>query len=73
VNSIVGAVLVPGLRAIRLSRALSQDNLAERARVGRMTVIRGEQGKEIRLSSVRRLANALRVSPRRLQLPPPQN
>jgi len=68
---IFGAVLVPSLRYYRLSRALSQDTLAERAGVSPKTVIRGEKGLEIRLSSVRALASALRVSPRRLQQPIP--
>lgn len=65
------AVLVPGLRALRLDRALSQEDLAARAGVGRQTIIRGEAGKPIRLSSARRLAAALRVTPKRLQTPPP--
>ncbi len=63
-------VLVPGLRATRLERALSQEQLAERSGVGRKTISRGERGLEIRVSSVRRLAEALRVSPLRLQQPP---
>jgi len=66
------AVLVPGLRAARLERALSQELLAERAGLGRRTVSRGESGLNIRVSSVRRLAAALRVAPRRLlQAPTP--
>jgi transcriptional regulator with XRE-family HTH domain len=65
------AVLVPGLRALRLERALTQDELAHRARVGRKTVMRAEAGQHIRISSVRRLAAALRVSPARLQRVPP--
>jgi transcriptional regulator with XRE-family HTH domain len=67
------AVLVPGLRAIRLERALTQEELAQRARVGRKTVMRAEAGQEIRISSVRRLAAALRVSPARLQRVPPMS
>jgi len=62
-------VLVPSLRAIRLERALSQEDLAHRARVGRKTVMRGEAGLHIRVSSVRRLAAALGVRPARLQRP----
>ena len=64
---ITSVALVPALRALRLERALSQDDLARRAGVDRKTVMRGEQGLDIRLSSVRRLAHALRVSPQRLQ------
>ena len=69
----MNAVLVPGLRAIRLERALTQAELAERARVGRKTVMRAEAQQEIRISSVRRLAAALRVSPARLQRVPPES
>jgi transcriptional regulator with XRE-family HTH domain len=70
-HATIDGVLVPGLRAVRHARALSQEDLAARAGVGRKTVMRGEGGKEIRLSSVRRLAAALGVTPRRLQQPPP--
>lgn len=69
----MNAVLVPGLRAIRLDRALTQEELAHRARVGRKTVIRAESGQEIRISSARRLAAALRVSAARLQRVPPES
>jgi transcriptional regulator with XRE-family HTH domain len=70
-DAIIDGVFVPGLKAVRLARALSQEDLAARAGVGRKTVMRGEGGKEIRVSSVRRLATALRVSPQRLQQQPP--
>ena len=56
------------LRELRTQRAMSQDDLALRAGLGRQTVIRAEQGKPIRISSLRRLADALHVSPRRLLL-----
>jgi len=65
------AVLVPGLKAVRLERAYSQELLAERAGLGRKTIIRGESGQHIRVSSVRRLAAALHVVPRRLLQSPP--
>ncbi len=63
-------VFVPSLRAIRLDRALSQEDLAARAKVGRKTISRAENGQPIRVSNVRRLAAALRVTPHRLQQPP---
>jgi transcriptional regulator with XRE-family HTH domain len=62
-------VLVPQLRRLRLDRALSQDELAERAGVARTTVMRAELEQQIRPSSVRKLARALGVSPATLQRP----
>lgn len=56
-------LLAPGLLDHRLAAALSQEDLALRARVSRATVARAEQGKPIRLSSVRKLARALKVPP----------
>ena len=64
-----GLVLVPRLRRVRNQRALTQEELAERAGVSRNTVMRGEQGAEVRQSSVRKLARALGVSPAALQRP----
>jgi transcriptional regulator with XRE-family HTH domain len=62
-------VLVPQLRRVRDARALTQEELADRAGVSRTTVRRAEQGTEIRQSSVRKLARALGVTPARLQRP----
>lgn len=64
-------MLVPRLRQLREWAALSQEDLALRADVSRVTVTRAEQGLPIRISSVRKLARALRVTPRELQTPPP--
>jgi len=61
--------LVPSLRRIRLEQALSQEELAARARLARTTVVRAELGGHIRYASVRRLAAALRVRPVVLQRP----
>jgi transcriptional regulator with XRE-family HTH domain len=55
------------LRRLRLDRALSQEELAHRAKVARTTVMRAELGLEIRPSSLRRLAHALGVRPSVLQ------
>lgn len=62
-------VLVPSLRRVRNQRALTQEELAERARVSRNTVVRAEQGEDVRQSSVRKLARALGVTPAYLQRP----
>jgi transcriptional regulator with XRE-family HTH domain len=56
-------VLTPRLRVLRLAAALSQDDLALKAGVSRMTITRGERGVHVRLSSVRKIARALRVKP----------
>lgn len=62
-------VLAPRLRRLREERALTQEQLAELADVDRATVSRAERNLGIRLSSLSKLARALRVSPRRLQRP----
>lgn len=58
---------VPQLRRIRLDQALSQYDLAKRAKVARTTIMRAEQGARLRPASVRKLAQALRVKPSDLQ------
>ena len=63
------AVLVPRLRLYRNWAALSQDDLAKLARVSRVTIARAERNLPIRASSVRKLARALKVSPKDLQAP----
>lgn len=60
---------MPSLRSQRRRLALSQEDLAEKADVGRTTVARGERGLPIRPSSVRKLARALKVTPWDLQQP----
>jgi transcriptional regulator with XRE-family HTH domain len=54
-------VLVPHLRAWRNYHAKTQEELAELASVARSTIVRGEEGKRINVSTVRRLADALGV------------
>jgi transcriptional regulator with XRE-family HTH domain len=46
---------------LRLDRGLSQEDLADKAGVGRTTVSRGERDGDIRISSARKLARALGV------------
>jgi transcriptional regulator with XRE-family HTH domain len=60
---IPSSVLTPRLQELRLAAALSQDDLAFKAGVSRMTIARGERGEHIRLLSVRKIARALRVKP----------
>jgi len=62
---------VPALEWYRRRLALSQEDLAHLAHVGKSTVGRGESGKPIRPSSVRKLAKALKISAWDLQQPAP--
>ena len=57
---------ITGLRALRLGAVLTQAELAEQAQVCVATVVAAEQGKKVRISTVRKLAWALDVPPRRL-------
>jgi DNA-binding XRE family transcriptional regulator len=63
-------VAMPGLRHWRIARALTQEELAERAGLNRVTVGRLETGTPARLSTVRRLAEALGIDPAELMHPP---
>jgi DNA-binding XRE family transcriptional regulator len=57
----------PHLRAWREARALTQTELAERAGVTRPTITRGETGQHvIRWTNVRKIAEALSITPRQL-------
>jgi transcriptional regulator with XRE-family HTH domain len=64
-------VLTPALRYWRSQRALLQAELAARAGVGIMSVYRGEAGQPLQLVTVRKLAEALGVTPADLQRQPP--
>jgi transcriptional regulator with XRE-family HTH domain len=59
-------VKVPGLRDARLRMLWKQEELAEKAGVGRSTVIRGERGGAISIENARALADVLDVSPEEL-------
>jgi transcriptional regulator with XRE-family HTH domain len=68
-----GVVKAPRLQHYRLDAALSQRDLATRAGVSPVTVMRLENGDEARPSTVRKLANALGVQPRELMREPPED
>jgi transcriptional regulator with XRE-family HTH domain len=58
---------LPGLRRQRLAHALTQEELAKRAGVGRTTIARIEGGgKPAETRTLRKLAEALGVEPRAL-------
>ena len=56
-------VLLPGLKATRLRRAMTQAELARAAGVAMGTVARLETGSPAAPSTLRKLADALRVEP----------
>lgn len=61
---------LPGLRAIRLRQLVTQAELAQRAGLERVTISRLETGTTgARISTVRRLAEALEVDPAELLRP----
>lgn len=55
------------LRTIRQDQALSQRELAQRAGVTQTTIVKAEQGGDVRPTTHRRLAEALGVHPRELR------
>jgi transcriptional regulator with XRE-family HTH domain len=57
---------LPALKRVRLERFLSQQNLADEAGVTEATVNRIEHGQPARLSTIRKLAAALKVEPSEL-------
>jgi transcriptional regulator with XRE-family HTH domain len=59
--------LAVGIRGLRLRRGLSQVDLAARAGVNRSVIINAENGRrQIRPSTVRKIARALGVTPTEL-------
>jgi transcriptional regulator with XRE-family HTH domain len=56
------------VRDLRLQRALSQEDLAERAGISRGTVVNIERGARVHPSTLRQIARALGVPPTRLTL-----
>jgi len=61
---------LPHLRAWRARRALTQNELAERAGVARNTVARTERGEVARFPTVRKFAEALGITVEQLQHAP---
>jgi transcriptional regulator with XRE-family HTH domain len=59
----VDSVAIPGLKAARVRKLLTQGQLAEQAGLGRSTLARIEAGAPAALRTVRRLADALGVDP----------
>jgi transcriptional regulator with XRE-family HTH domain len=61
----------PALRHWRTKRAWVQRELAEHAGVSLISVQRAESGEPLRLTTIRRLARALKVDPAELMGEPP--
>ncbi len=59
----LNVVKLPGLLRMRLRAALTQAQLAQRAGILRPTVTRLENGKDARVSTLRKLADALACEP----------
>ncbi len=61
---------LPRLRTVRIARALSQAELAQRSGVSRVSITRLESGDvDARFATIRKLAEALDVAPRDLMAP----
>ena len=72
-----GAIGLPGLRATRRAKLLTQEELAQASGLNRVTIWQLETGiRNPQLSSIRRLAEALGVPPEQLMeapAPPPRS
>ena len=62
-------VQIPRLRALRLARVLTQEDLSKRAGVSPTTISAVEQGGEGRIVTARKLAEALGIPPEELVKP----
>jgi transcriptional regulator with XRE-family HTH domain len=66
-----GATGLPGLRAARRAKLLTQEQLAQEAGLNRVTIWQLETGiRNPQLSTIRRLAEALQVPPEQLMEAP---
>jgi len=63
---------LPSLKRIRLSQFMTQEELAERAGLSRLSVNRIEGGQPARLSTIKKLATTLGVAPATLTAPEDQ-
>jgi transcriptional regulator with XRE-family HTH domain len=68
-----GTVSIPSLKTIRVAKLLTQEGLYERSGVDRKTIMRAEAGRPVRISTARRLADALGVSYGRLLKAPQES
>jgi predicted transcriptional regulator len=59
----LSSVLVPGLRAARRMRALSQKRLSFLSGVSQLTILRAEAGDRVRLSTAEALLRAIELQP----------
>lgn len=62
----IAATAIPRLQEWRGQRFLSPDELAKLAKVSRFTIYHAEQGRRVRLATIRKLAAALDVEPAQL-------
>lgn len=69
VSSVLNVVKLPGLFRRRLEATLTQQQLADKAKLQRVTVTRLEKGGEALPSTVRKLADALGCTARELMTP----
>jgi transcriptional regulator with XRE-family HTH domain len=63
---------VPSLKRVRLGQFLTQQELAQRAGLTRLSIGRIEGGQPARVSTIKKLASALEVEPAALTAPVPQ-
>lgn len=60
-------IVAPHLKAWRRKKLLKQWELAEKAGVARATIVRGERGGTLSLDNLRKLADALGITPEQLR------
>lgn len=61
-----GAVALPHLAAWRESQFLSQEQLAKQSGVSRSAISDAEGGRPVRLVNAKKLADALKITPKQL-------
>jgi transcriptional regulator with XRE-family HTH domain len=63
-------IAIPHLSEWRISRVMSQSELADKASVARSTITRAERGEIVSFENVRKIAQALSITPQQLQHAP---